>query len=148
MSTATNDLLRALETLATQLREQGQTAPVETIQQALEALRRADKAAAERDLLTTTEAARLLGVRSVNTVKRWASAGRLEGYRIGARVFVTRPSVERLLHDGALTRQQAYERDLEEAYNPFEGGLEEAADLLGQTHRGRTPWHARAAAST
>src|SRR5581483_9035154 len=93
MSADANDLVQALEALATQLRDQGQMASVETVEQALEAVRAADRDAGERDLLTTTEAARLLGVRSINTIKRWASDGRLDGYRIGSRVFVTRRSV-------------------------------------------------------
>ncbi len=147
MSADANDLVQALEALATQLRDQGQMASVETVEQALEAVRAADRDAGERDLLTTTEAARLLGVRSINTIKRWASDGRLDGYRIGSRVFVTRRSVEKMLHSAALIRQQSYERDLQEAYAPFESDGKDSADLLGQTRRGRTPWTARAAAN-
>jgi excisionase family DNA binding protein len=146
MAASTKDLPRDLENLANDLRARGQTDAAETVELGAAALRAAEKTAVERGLLTTTEAAGLLGVRSVNTIKRWASDGRLVGYRIGSRVFVTRQSAEQMLRDASLSKQRAYERDLAEAYAPFEGGSADAADLLGQTQRGRTPWNPRAAA--
>jgi excisionase family DNA binding protein len=48
------------------------------------------------DLITTGEAARLLGVRSVNTVKRLIREGRIQATRPGSHYRVRRADVERL----------------------------------------------------
>jgi excisionase family DNA binding protein len=48
------------------------------------------------DLITTGEAARLLGVRSVNTVKRMIREGRIPATRPGSHYRVRRADVERL----------------------------------------------------
>lgn len=57
-------------------------------------------AGAEGELLTTAQAARLLGVGSVNTVKRWLYEGKLEGTVRGGRHLIYRHSVERLIRSG------------------------------------------------
>ena len=49
-----------------------------------------------QELITTTEAARLLGVRSINTVKRMIRDGRLSATRPGSHYRVRRLDVERL----------------------------------------------------
>ncbi len=50
--------------------------------------------------LTTREAARRLGISSVNTVKRWLMDGRLDGCRAGDRWLVSARSVQKLLDAG------------------------------------------------
>jgi excisionase family DNA binding protein len=91
------------------------------------------------ELITTGEAARLLGVRSVNTVKRWAADGILDGFRRGGRVLVSRASVERLLNDSRLSVHQQRERDLDEALAPFDAG-DELPTSEPATWDGRRPW--------
>ena len=75
-------------------------------------------------LMTTGEAARLLGIRSVNTIKRWAADGLLEGYRRGARILVTRSSVDAMLSDSRLERFKARQRELDEVLSIFDAGDE------------------------
>jgi excisionase family DNA binding protein len=91
------------------------------------------------ELITTGEAARLLGIRSVNTIKRWAADGILEGYRRGARILVTRASVDAMQADSRLERHKARERALDEALAPFDVGDEPLprSDVLWE---GRKPW--------
>jgi excisionase family DNA binding protein len=141
------ELVRELNALAARLQARGESDAVATVTKAAQALceQEADTAA-RNDMLTTSEAAALLGVRSINTVKRWANEGRLKGYRIGSRLLVSRQSVEQMLQDSALGRQRAYEQGLAAALAPFESTQAEAAELTGIAHRGRKPWETRAAA--
>ena len=87
----------------------------------------------EPELLTTGQAARALGVRSVNTVKQWVRQGTLEGVRRGSRLLVLRSSVDRLRDEGKVghgaSGDAARERDQDvlsdlrrvpEAANPAE----------------------------
>jgi excisionase family DNA binding protein len=90
-------------------------------------------------LLSTEEAAEILGVRSSNTVKRLAREGLLAGFQVGGRVKVTRASVERLRGSSALARQQDYERDLAEVLDPFDAG-DEPLPPSELPHMGRVPW--------
>src|SRR5438132_188582 len=62
------------------------------------------------ELLTTGEAASLLGVRSVNTIKRWVREGLLDGFRRGGRVLVSKDSILRLTASPTLAAQQARDR--------------------------------------
>jgi excisionase family DNA binding protein len=131
MSSAT-ELARELERVSAVLQAAGRDQLANTVNRAVEALRQLEHAAVtERDFLTTTEAAKLLGVRSINTIKQWASQGRLEGYRLGSRVLVARWSVEQLLRDGALSPLHDYEREAEDALALIGGGAGEPDDLIG-----------------
>jgi excisionase family DNA binding protein len=90
-------------------------------------------------LLSTSEAAALLGVRSINTIKRWAGDGLLEGHRLGGRIKVTRSSVEALLKSPIADRQRTYEHDLAGALEPFDAG-DDPLPPTGRAHAGRKPW--------
>jgi excisionase family DNA binding protein len=151
MAIMAENLARELDLLSARLREQGQPELVAAVNRVRAEVERAlgeAVASAPREMLTTTEAAALLGVRSINTIKRWASEGRLEGFRLGSRVLVSRQSVEQMRQDAALGRQRAYEQGLAEALAPLSATAEDADDvaaLTGQAHQGRKPWAARAA---
>jgi excisionase family DNA binding protein len=134
---------KRLDALAERMRADGHVELADELAR-LAAEVRASNATWTGDLLTPMEAAQALGVSSVNTIKRWAREGKLEGYHIGGRVLVTRRSVECFQQAPALQRQQAFERDLEEALTPFAGTAEEVAELTSEVP-GRTPWRVNAA---
>ena len=53
-------------------------------------------------LLTTTQVAQLLGIRSVNTVKALIRAGRIEAQKVGSHYRVSLNEVERLTRDSMI----------------------------------------------
>jgi excisionase family DNA binding protein len=93
----------------------------------------------EDTLLTTGDAASMLGVRSVNTIKRWARQGLLEGYRRGGRVLVSRRSVDRLRQSPTVAAEREYEQGLREALDAFDFG-DAPCSPTSLTAAGRKPW--------
>ena len=53
-------------------------------------------------LLTTTQVAQLLGIRSVNTVKALIRAGRIDAHKVGSHYRVSLNEVERLSRDSTI----------------------------------------------
>jgi excisionase family DNA binding protein len=128
--------LATLDEIADELAQRGDTQLAERTRSAVAALR---SASAPPDLVSTGEAAKLLGIRSINTVKRWAREGLLDGFRIGGRVKVTRASVERMRESSVLAREQAYERKLAKVLDAFDAG-DEPLPPSKLLHGGRAPW--------
>lgn len=91
-------------------------------------------------LLTTGEAAAALGVRSVNTVKRWVQDGLLEGCRRGGRILITERSVRRMVDSAPVQGQRVFEGEIDQVHAAF--GLEEAGTPAPATAAwsGRKPW--------
>jgi excisionase family DNA binding protein len=118
-----------LETLAQRLRAAGQAAIADELTGL--AAEVATSPSWPCDLLTPSEAAAALSVRSVNTIKRWTREGRLEGYVLGGRVLVSQCSVDAFRQSADAKRQRAYERDLDEALAPFAATPEEIAEYTG-----------------
>lgn len=56
----------------------------------------------QSDWMTTGQAKKMLGVSSVNTVKRWVAEGKLEGQKVGRNNWmrISAESVQRLLKSG------------------------------------------------
>ena len=141
-----HDLAHTVDTLQDardELQRRGISDLAAVLDQAIAELQTPD-AEAVSELMTTGEAAQRLGVRSVNTVKRWAADGILEGFRRGGRVLVSRQSVERLREDSRLTVRQRRERALDEALAPFDAG-DELPSSEPATWDGRRPWATNAA---
>ena len=134
--------LSKLEQLAHELACRGDAELAERIGSEVAVLR---AETAPPKLMTTGEAAEALGIRSVNTIKRWAQDGKLEGFRRGGRVLVSARSVAALAESSLIGRERAYERELDEALAPFDGGDGEVPEL-GLTWSGRKPWSSDAPA--
>jgi hypothetical protein len=116
--------------------EAGNTAEVvRTAQKALHELR-ADR------LLTTTEAAEALGVRSINTVKLWCRSGFLSYVQRGNRTMIPLGEIERVQHDERVQASRAADR-LHEASAAFgvpEGLTDDEMVRLSASRPGRLPW--------
>ena len=142
--TSVQESLSKLEQLAQELEQRGETSAAERIGQEVAVLR---AETAPPKLMTTGEAAEALGIRSINTIKRWAQDGKLEGYRRGGRVLVSARSVEAMAESSLISRQRDIEREFDEALAPFEFGDGEVPEL-GMTSSGRKPWEHDAPART
>lgn len=88
-------------------------------------------------LVTTGQAAELLGIRSVNTVKRWVRDGLLNGYQRGGRLMVSRSSIDRIVQQPPVAAQRRYEEGLAAALSDFDAG---DAELPSSASVGRKPW--------
>jgi excisionase family DNA binding protein len=136
------DVARELESVRVELEQSGQTALAQKVDRSIADLReRVTVSMPEKGVMTTGEAAKKLGIRSVNTVKRWVNDGLLIGLRLGSRVMVTRESVDRLLESAVPERQRVWEQGLAEALAPFDAGDEELPPSAATT-LGRKPWEA------
>ena len=137
---ATDEALRDLGQLEADLKARGDSQTAERV--AAVAARLAGAGGVEDSigpLITTGQAARMLGIRSVNTIKRWARDGLLEGFRRGGRVLVSERSVRKVASHPALDGQRAFEHELDVALAPFDAG-DEPVPTTGQTWVGRKPW--------
>ena len=126
-----------LEALTRDLRSQGASDVAERVQHALDLLRDPG------ELITTGQAAEQLGIRSTNTVKRWARQGLLEGFRRGGRVMVSQRSVQAMLAKPEIAREQSFEQELADVLDIFDAG-DEPLPPSGMAHAGRKPWEQRA----
>lgn len=138
--------VRKLERIGAQLRESGVAELAEELDRVIEHLRElqptTDVPGSNREiLLTTGEAAEMLGIRSLNTIKKWAIDGLLDGCRRGGRIMITQASVERLLQKPLVSRERSHEAAEEEAWEPFDIGNRHP--LPAEPWSGRKPWEAR-----
>ena len=132
-----NEAATRIEALAQRLRESGQTEFAEEATAIGASLRASIVAEPRGGVVTTGAAAELLGIASINTIKRWVRDGLLEGYQRGGRLMIARSSVERMLNAAPVAAERAFERNLDEALAPFDAG----ARTMPQTRwRGRRPW--------
>jgi excisionase family DNA binding protein len=134
-----NDAIRALDEVRSFLIAEGKSDLVEKLADVVTTLR--PPLPRPGDLLSTGEAAAILGIRSVNTIKRWASDGLLDGYRVGGRIKVTPESVDKLQTSPIAQRQRRCETALGASLAPFDGG-DEPLPPTGSAHVGRKPWDA------
>jgi len=110
-----------------------------------EVVRTARKALRELDanrLLTTTEAAEALGVRSINTVKLWCRTGFLSSVQRGNRTMIPLAEIERVQNDERVRAIRAANK-LHDASSDFgvpEGLTEEEMQHLSAARPGQLPW--------
>jgi excisionase family DNA binding protein len=108
-------------------------------------LRELDQAIAsiEADrLLTTTEAARLLGIRSPNTILAWCRTGYVHGVKRGGRTLIPLSEVERIKDSDPVHATKVAD-DLHDrsAAIGSEGELTDAEmEVLHGTRPGSLPW--------
>lgn len=135
---STQTIEARLEGISRKLEEQGKGDLAQEIKEVVGLLRRpSEPVEPSGGVITSGEAARMLGVRSINTVKRWAREGLLEGFRRGGRIVISRRSVERMLQSPEVAEQRAFESDLAAALEPL-GAEEEIPSVLPWTER--QPW--------
>ncbi len=93
-------------------------------------------------LLTTMEAAHLLGIRSPNTILIWCRTGYLQGVKRGGRTLVPLREVERIRESDPVraTRVSDQLHDLSADLGNAEGLSQEQMDLLHATRPGTLPW--------
>lgn len=128
-----------LRRLSQELRQRGQLDLADEVTTLATALDQPDAAGpGAADWLTTGPAARALGVRSINTIKRWAREGRLDGVRRGGRLLVSAASVQRLLRSPLVATQRAREEELAAALAPLDAG--DVAIPATTTWTGSVPW--------
>jgi excisionase family DNA binding protein len=110
--------------------------------EAAERIRAALGEADQEEYLTTMEAARALGIRSVNTIKLWVRTGYLEGKRIGGRILIPRAEIERLENDERMRVMRTIGRAHEESADlgRDSGMAPEELQLLEEGRPGRLPW--------
>ncbi len=132
---------KRLESLSKELAERGQPDIAQELNSLVDVLRSGVAPEPEGGVMTTGEAAKALGIRSVNTVKRWATQGLLTGYRRGGRIMVSSESVARLAARPEVAVEREKEMRVAEALAPFDAGNEETSDSSSAaTWVGRKPW--------
>lgn len=109
---------------------------------AAEKLRGVLRAAEAHNLLTTAEAAAALGVRSINTVKRWVKTGYIHGVQRNERTLIPMSEILRI-HDDDRVRTQRALSTLQKEVADFGGQddlTEEELAGLRAGRPGRLPW--------
>jgi hypothetical protein len=131
----TERLRKDLQTVIEQA-EAGNTA--EVVRTAQKALRELDGAR----LLTTTEAAEALGVRSINTVKLWCRTGFLSSVQRGNRMMIPLAEIERVQNDERVRAIRAAHKlhDASKDFGVPEGLTDEEMQHLSAARPGRLPW--------
>jgi excisionase family DNA binding protein len=101
------------------------------------------------ETMTTGEAARFLGIKSVNTIKRWVRDGLLDGFQRGGRVVVSKESVQRMVDRSAVRCERDFDQRMEAAaeFGAREGEPTPDSDD-SMVWSGRKPWEQDARART
>jgi excisionase family DNA binding protein len=96
----------------------------------------------QEEYLTTAEAARALGIRSVNTIKFWVKTGYLRGKRIGGRILIPRTEIDRLEEDERVRMMRVIGHVHEESASlgRDSGMTSEELHLLDEGRPGTLPW--------
>lgn len=94
-----------------------------------------------RGLLTTAEAAAVLGIRSINTVKRWVKTGYLQGVQRNGRTMIPVSEIARIRDDDRVRELRAASKLHQEIVDFGGDGLtDDELRALTATRPGRPPW--------
>ncbi len=115
--------------------------PDANVRAATERLKHALAESAPHDLLTTTQAAAALGVRSVNTVKYWCKSSYIHGVKRNERTLIPLSEIERIKDDDRVRMIRAADRlhDETEGFG-LDGLTQEEMDSLSASRPGTLPW--------
>ena len=99
-------------------------------------------------MLTTTDAAKLLGIRSVNTIKALIHAGRIDARKVGSHYRIPLVEIVRLSEDRTIQGLQASSRlhATLEPLGPREELTDEELRILSTSQPGVNPWKREGAA--
>jgi len=110
------------------------------VQAAVATLERALNGSEGRKLLTTTEAADALGVRSVNIVKYWVKTGYIHGVKHDERTMIPVSEIERIMDEDRVRDMRAADK-LDEATNELGRPMtDEEMEMLAASRPGKLPW--------
>ncbi len=112
------------------------------VKAAADALKRALREADAGGLLTTSEAATALGIRSINTMKRWVKTGYIHGVQRNGRTMIPVAEIERIRDDDrvrALRVTGQLHAEIADFGGPDALSDEELAGLRAG-RPGRPPW--------
>ncbi|MCC6626576.1 MAG: helix-turn-helix domain-containing protein [Chloroflexi bacterium] len=87
----TEQILSQARAAARSLKADGKVAEAQAVEDLI--AETADAALPQLDLLTTGQAGELLGVTG-QTIKNWVRGGKLDGYRVGGRIMISRQAME------------------------------------------------------
>ena len=129
------NLRKELEEIRTYAREGDLAQVVHTVDRALHTLD-------SDQLVTTTEAAQLLGIRSVNTLKLLVRRGGIQYEMHGNRMMIPLAELERIQDSPAVRGIRASDRahDAAEGLGPAEGLTPAQMDDLEAARPGQLPW--------
>jgi excisionase family DNA binding protein len=141
MSMALADLRQELEAVRAEAAQARNKGVVEKL----------DRILAELDdelLLTTKEAARLLSIGSVNTIKAMIHNGQIQARKVGTHYRIPLSEVERLRQDSTIRGLQASSQIHAEiaALGATEGLTRQELDDLEESRPGTVPWERPTAA--
>lgn len=129
-----------LEPVCSFLESTGKTELARKVGEAIAAFRaQAPVVAPPGGVMTTGEAAAALGIRSVNTIKRWVHDGELEGFRLGGRILVSKRSVQRLTNKPTVAHQRIWEEETDRALATVDA-MDEKIPATAAPWQGRKPW--------
>lgn len=112
----------------------------DNVRAAAEKLKQALREADARHLLTTAEAATALGIRSINTMKRWVKTGYIQGVRRNERTMIPVSEIKRIYDDDRVRTQRALSLLNEEIADVGRDLTEAEMLAMKATRPGRPPW--------
>ena len=131
-----------IETLRTELERARQAARAGGLATVLQELDHAVASLDADQLLTTTEAARLLGIRAPNTLLAWCRTGYITGVKRGGRTMISLAEIERIKDGNPVHAIRAADQlhDRAAELGSDEGLSDEEMEQFHLARPGSLPW--------